>query len=74
MTVKMFLGFFGEFLVCLKLKADSLWNLQLVYSLVKDILRAAKALGTELWKEMETERTYRDPGGAGQDENQEIGP
>lgn len=27
-----------------------------------------------LWKEMETERTYRDPGGAGQDENQEIGP
>lgn len=45
-----------------------------MYSLVKDILRAANALGTVLWKEMETERTYRDPGGAGQDENQEIGP
>lgn len=37
-------------------------------------MRAAKALGVVLWKERETERTYRNPRGAGQDENQESRP
>lgn len=42
------------------------------YSLVSDILRAAKVLGvgSGLWKERETKRTYRNPRGVGRDENQ----
>lgn len=51
------------------IKYKSVW-----YLLLKEILRAAKALGVVLWKEKETERTYRNPRGAGQDENQESRP
>lgn len=42
------------------------------YSLASDILRAAKVLGvgSGLWKERETKSTYRNPRGAGRDENQ----
>lgn len=42
------------------------------YSLVSDILRAANVLGvgSGLWKERETKSTYRNPRGAGRDENQ----
>lgn len=46
----------------------------MVYSLVSDILRAAKALGigAVLWKKRETKRIYRNPKGVGLDENQEY--
>lgn len=47
-------------------------NIKQGYSLVSDILRAAKVLGagSAIWKARETKRAYRNPRGAGPDENQ----